>query len=509
MDISAEPDTLPKAPTGIAGFDEITMGGLPAGRPSLICGAAGCGKTLFGLTFLVNGATQYDEPGVFMSFEERGEDLAANVRSLRFDLDALVAAGKLVIDNIKVEPSDIQENGDYNLDGLFVRLEYAVDSIGAKRVVLDTVETLFGGLNNPALLRSELRRLFGWTKDHGLTTIITGERDNSDQLTRRGLEEYVSDFVAVLDNRIQNQRATRRLFIMKYRGSAHGADEYPFLIDQEGIKLLPASATLLNRPASTEVVSTGIRDLDDMFEYGGWFRGSSVLVSGVAGSGKTAIASLFVDAASARGERCMFFGLEEGSEEICRNARSIGIDLQRWVDEGLLRVEASRPCRYGLETHLMRIHRDLDSFQPAVVVVDPISAFRGPDTDVHMALLRMVNLLKMRGITAVFTSLQDAGPALRGGDHDLASLMDVWLRLIDVDADGSRHNALYIVKSRGMGHCSRVRQFRLSRAGLALVPTGPDGEVVRLNDMLATQEGAQGGLRDETPEGNRATARIG
>jgi circadian clock protein KaiC len=503
MDTLTHPYTLPKAPTGIAGFDEITMGGLPASRPSLICGAAGCGKTLFGLTFLVNGATRFNEPGVFMSFEERSEDISANVRSLGFDLDGLVAQGRLAIDHVRIEPSEIQENGEYNLEGLFVRLGYAVDSIGAKRVVLDTVETLFGGLSNPALLRAELRRLFTWTKERGLTTVITGERGSPDQLTRYGLEEYVSDFVAVVDNRIQNQRSTRRLFILKYRGSPHGADEYPFLIDHEGIKLLPAASTLLNRPASNDVIPSGIPDLDAMFEHGGWFRGSSVLLSGVAGSGKTVFATLCVDAACARGERCMFFGLEEGSDEICRNARSVGIDLPKWVRKGLLRVEASRPCRYGLETHLMRIHRDLDSFRPDVVVIDPISAFRGPAEDVHMALLRMVNLLKSRGITAMFTSLQGSAPVTHGVDHDLSSLMDAWFRLVNIDANDERGYALYIIKSRGMGHSSRVRRYRICATGIEMMPTYGAPQLVALNEPALPPGGGEAGFRNDAASGGR------
>jgi circadian clock protein KaiC len=446
------------------------MGGLPAGRPSLICGAAGCGKTLFGVTFLVNGAVRFDEPGVLMSFEENGADLLANVRSLGYDLDGLLGERKLVIDHVKVEPGEMEESGEYDLDGLFVRLGHAVDSIGAKRVVLDTIETLFGGLRDEALLRAELRRLFGWLKERGLSTIVTGERSRSDALTRQGLEEYVCDFVAVLDNRIQNQRSTRLLFIAKYRGSAHGTDEYPFLIDQEGIKILPASATLQNRPASNEIVSTGIPGLDAMFSLGGWYRGSSTLLSGVAGSGKTTLGTVFIDAACARGERCMFFGLEEGSEENCRNARAVGIDLPKWVDAGLLHLEASRPCHYGLETHLMRIHRDLDSFEPSAVVIDPISAFRGPETDVQLLLVRMVNLFKSRGITALFTSLQSSGPIISGMGRDMSTLMDNWIRLINIDADDERGNALYVIKSRGMGHSKLVREYRIDTNGVTMMP---------------------------------------
>ncbi len=379
---------LPKSPTGIAGFDDVTQGGLPTGRPSLICGSAGCGKTLFGITFLVNGAVRLGEPGVFMSFEEQAEDLAANVVSLGYDLDRLVADGRLAIDHVRVERSEIEETVEYDLEGLFLRLGFAVDSIGAKRVVLDTIETLFAGFTDDSLLRAELRRLFGWIKDRGLTAIITAERGEG-QLTRQGLEEYVSDCVILLDNRVEDQITTRRLRVVKYRGSAHGTNEYPFLIDAQGISVLPVTSSGLSTPVSSEIVSTGIPGLDSLLRNGGFFRGSSILLSGVAGTGKTTIGSHFIDAACARGERCLYFAFEESAGEICRNALSVGLDLRKRVESGRLRFEVSRPSLYGLEMHLARMHRDLDQFKPELVVIDPISAFRGPDAEVHATLLRM------------------------------------------------------------------------------------------------------------------------
>ena len=474
-DVSS-PGTLPKAPTGIAGFDDITLGGLPAGRPSLVCGAAGCGKTLFAVTFLVNGATRFDEPGVFMSFEERSEDLAANVASLGFDLNRLVAEDRLAIDHVRVERSEIEESGEYDLEGLFVRLGFAIDSVGAKRVVLDTIETLFSGFDNPALLRAELRRLFGWLRDRGLTAVITGERGGG-QLTRQGLEEYVSDCVILLDNRVEDQITTRRVRIVKYRGSAHGTNEYPFLIDDDGISVLPVTSSGLNRPASTEIIASGIRGLDSMLRNGGFFRGSSILLSGVAGTGKTTIASHFVDAACARGERCLFFVFEESAQEVCRNAKSVGLDLPRWVAAGLLRFEASRPSLYGLETHLARMHRDLDRFEPSVVVVDPISAFRGPATDVHATLLRMIDLLKSRGTTGLFTSLRTDATLMDGTDQGLSSLMDAWVKLSDVEADGERNRLLYLIKARGMSHSNQMREYRMTDGGVELIEpyVGPEG----------------------------------
>ena len=467
---------LPKAATGIAGFDDITLGGLPAGRPTLICGAAGCGKTLLAMTFLVHGATRFDEPGVFVSFEERSEDLAANVASLGYDLDRLVAERRLALDHVRVERSEIEESGEYDLEGLFVRLGYAVSQVGAKRVVLDTIETLFASFTDPTLLRAELRRLFSWLKDRGLTAIITGERGDG-QLTRQGLEEYVSDCVVLLDNRVEEQITTRRLRVVKYRGSAHGTNEYPFLIDHHGISVLPITSSGLDRPAETEVFSTGIAGLDAMLERSGLYRGSSILLSGVAGTGKTTVASHFADAACARGERCLYFVLEESAQEIIRNARSGGIDLETRVRQGLLRFEAARPSLYGLEMHLARMNRDLEQFDPALVIVDPLSAYRGPATEVHATMLRMVDLLKGRGITGLFTSLRTDGSIVENTDQGLSSLMDVWIKLLDVEANGERNRVLYIIKARGMAHSNQMREYRLSGTGVQLLPpyVGPEG----------------------------------
>ncbi|WP_370692828.1 circadian clock protein KaiC [Methylobacterium sp.] len=470
------PTSLAKAPTGISGFDDVTFGGLPTGRPTLVCGGAGCGKTLFAVTFLVNGATEFGEPGVFMSFEERAEDLSANVASLGYDLDGLVADGRLAIDYVRVERSEIEETGEYDLEGLFIRLGHAVDTIGAKRVVLDTIETLFAGLSDAAILRAELRRLFGWLKHRGLTTVITGERGDGG-LTRQGLEEYVSDCVILLDNRVEDQITTRRLRVVKYRGSAHGTNEYPFLIDADGISVLPVTSADLDYGTSDDIVPTGIAGLDAMLSPGGFFRGSSILISGVAGTGKTTISSHMVDAACARGERAMSFVFEESGAQICRNARSVGLDLSQHVEAGLLRFEAARPTLYGLETHLARMHRDIERFDPSLVVIDPISALRGPATELQATLLRMVDMLKSRGITAVFTSLRTDGGFDERGDLGLSSLMDAWIKLLDIEANGERSRTLYVIKARGMSHSNQVREFQMSAAGVRLVDAyiGPAG----------------------------------
>jgi circadian clock protein KaiC len=468
--------TLPKALTGIEGFDDLTFGGLPVGRPSLICGAAGCGKTLFATTFLVNGAIRYGEPGVFMSFEERAEDLAANVASLGYDLDGLVASGKLAIDHVRVERSEIEETGEYDLEGLFIRLGFAVDTVGAKRVVLDTIETLFAGFTDPSLLRAELRRLFGWIKERGLTAIITGERGEG-QLTRQGLEEYVSDCVVLLDNRVEDQITTRRLRVVKYRGSAHGTNEYPFLIDHAGISVLPVTSADLDYTVPSGVISTGIAGLDAMLGPGGFYRGSSILISGEAGTGKTMLSATILDAACRRGERCLAFTFEESGAQIMRNATSIGIDLARHVASGMLRFEAARPSLFGLETHLARMHRDLDQVRPDLVVIDPISALRGPTSELQATLLRMIDLIKGRGITAVFTTLRGDGSLVQNDDLGVSSLMDAWIKLQNMEANGERTRTLYVIKARGMSHSNQIREFLMSSGGIRLVDAyiGPAG----------------------------------
>ena len=426
---------LQKTRTGIGGLDDLTLGGLPTGRPTLLCGAAGCGKTLFAVTFLVNGATLDDENGVFMSFEERPQDLAANVASLGYDLDGLVAAKKIVVDHVRIESAEIEQSGEYDLEGLFVRLGYAIDSVKAKRVVLDTIEALFAGLSDTALLRSELRRLFTWLKDKGVTAVITGERGEG-QLTRYGIEEYVSDCVILLDNRVEEQITTRRLRVVKYRGSAHGTNEYPFLIDAEGVSVLPITSAGLAHAISSEAVSSGIPDLDAMLGIGGYFRGSSILISGLAGTGKSTFGAAFVEAACRRGEKCLFFAFEESPGQIVRNMSSVGIDLGSHLGSGLLRFQAARPSLYGFEMHLARMNRDIEQFDPALIVVDPISAFRGPSSEIHATLIRLADICKTRGVTALFTSLSSVNSAMSDGDRSLSSLMDTWISLDDKEANG-------------------------------------------------------------------------
>lgn len=467
---------LAKSPTGIAGLDELTFGGLPTGRPTLLCGAAGCGKTLFAMSFLVNGATRFGEPGVFMSFEERPNDLVANVASLGYDLDGLIAGKQLVIDHVRIERSEIEESGEYDLEGLFVRLGHAIDSIGAKRVALDTIEALFSGLTDVAILRAELRRLFSWLKERGVTAIVTGERGVTG-LTRHGIEDYVSDCVILLDNRVQDQITTRRLRVVKYRGSAHGTNEYPFLIDDRGISVMPITSAGLGHEVSQEPVPTGIADLDKMLALGGYFRGSSVLVSGLAGTGKSTFASYFVDAACRRGERSLYFAFEESPGQIVRNMRSVGVDLGAHVASGLLHFEAARPSLYGFEMHLARMNRDIEAFDPAILVVDPISAFRGPAPEIHATLVRLADICKTRGITALFTSLSPGGGGVDESDHSVSSLMDTWLLLRDIESNGERNRVIYVLKSRGMDHSKQLREYRLTSRGVQFVDAyiGPDG----------------------------------
>jgi circadian clock protein KaiC len=463
------PQGVQKAPTGISGLDEVTGGGLPAGRPTLVCGGAGCGKTLLSTEFLVRGAMQYNEPGVLMAFEETAFELAVNVRSLGFDLDQLTAAKKLLIDHVHVERSEIEETGEYDLEGLFVRLGYAIDSIKAKRVVLDTLEALFSGLANTAVLRSELRRLFRWLKDRGVTAIITAERGDG-MLTRHGLEEYVSDCVIVLDHRVTEQLSTRRLRIVKYRGSVHGTNEFPFLIDEHGISVLPITSARLEHAAPTERVSTGITKLDTMLSSRGYYRGASVLVSGTAGTGKTSIAAHFAAACCARGERCLYFAFEESPKQLVRNMRSIGLDLQPWLDKKLLQIHSARPSLHGLEMHLALIHKAIRDFQPQGVVIDPISNFisAGSTLDSKSMLTRLVDFLKAQEITAVFTSLIGGLIALEESDVGISSIIDTWILVRDVEIQTSRIRALYLLKSRGMSHSNQVRKFLLTDHGIEL-----------------------------------------
>ncbi len=461
---------LPKSPTGIEGFDEITGGGLPTGRPTLVCGGAGCGKTLFALHFLVNGATRFDEPGVFMSFEENTEELAQNVASLGFDLPKLVGDKKIALDHVRVERSEIEETGDYDLEGLFIRLGYAIDSIGARRVVLDTVESLFGGLSDQTILRAELRRLFRWLKDRGVTAVITGERGEG-SLTRQGLEEYVSDAVILLDHRVTDQISTRRLRVVKYRGSAHGTNEYPFLIDETGLAVLPVTALGLRHGASSERISTGIARLDTMLGGQGYYRGSTVLVSGTAGAGKSSMAAHFVDAACRRGERCLVFLFEESPKQVVRNMRSIGIDLLQWVDRRLLEFHPSRPSVYGLEMHLSQMSRHVTRTRPSVVVVDPVSSLLtvAGTNDVQATLTRLVDHLKSSGITALLTSLSHGEVDAERSDSAISSIVDTWLFLMAIESGGERNRGLYVLKSRGMAHSNQIREFLLTDHGVELI----------------------------------------
>jgi circadian clock protein KaiC len=473
--------SLPKTPTGISGLDEITLGGLPKGRPTLICGSAGCGKTLFSLEFIVRGALEFNEPGVFIAFEEKADELATNVASLGFDLQKLQEDKKIKIDYIHVDRSEIEETGEYDLEGLFIRLGYAIDSIGAKRVVLDTIENLFSGLSNQAILRAELRRLFQWLKDKGVTAIITGERGES-SLTRQGLEEYVSDCVILLDHRIINQISTRRLRIVKYRGSVHGTNEYPFLIDEEGISVLPVTSLQLNKPVSTDRLTSGIKALDGMLSNGGFYRGSSILVSGTAGTGKTSIASSFSNEACNRGERCLYFAFEESPQQIIRNMASIGMNLQTHVDKGLLKFYASRPTLYGLEMHLVAIHKAIRKFKPEVVVLDPITNLItvGTVSEVKSMLVRLIDFLQEEQITVMFTALTLNTVINEQTDEGVSSLVDAWLLIKDIEMNGERNRGLYIMKSRGMHHSNQVREFVMTSEGLNLVDVylGPEGVLV-------------------------------
>jgi circadian clock protein KaiC len=486
---------LSKCATGIQGLDEITSGGLPRGRPTLVCGSAGCGKTLLATEFIVRGATEFNEPGVFVSFEETSGELTRNVRSLGFDLDDLVRRRKLAMDYVRVERSEIEETGEYDLEALFVRLNYAIDSVKARRVVLDTIEALFGGLSNTAILRAELRRLFAWLKDKGVTAIITGERGEGG-LTRHGIEEYVSDCVIVLDHRVIEQISTRRLRVVKYRGSTHGTNEYPFIITAQGLSVVPITSMRLDYDAGQDRISSGIPRLDAMLGGKGYYRGSTILLSGTAGCGKSSLAARFAEAACQRGERCLYIAFEESERQVTRNMESIGIDLARPVRRGLLRFEASRPALCGLEMHLVNMHLLVEAHRPSVVVIDPVTNFlsAGNPAEVRDMLMRLIDYLKGRRITTLATSLTRArGEALEQTDAEISSLIDTWILLRDIESNGERNRGIYVLKSRGMAHSNQIREFRLTGNGIEIldVYVGP-GELLtgsaRLNQEAMDRE---------------------
>lgn len=480
-------EELSKTPTGIRGLDDITFGGLPKGRPTLVAGGAGSGKTLLSMEFLVRGATKFGEPGVFMAFEETAEELAKNVASLGFDINELIEEKKLLIDYVKVERSEIEETGEYDLEGLFIRLNYAIDTIGAKRVVLDTIESLFAGLKNQSILRAELRRLFRWLKDKGVTAIITAER-GTNELTRFGLEEYVSDCVIMLDNRVMGQISTRRLRIVKYRGSRHGTNEYPFIIDEYGLSILPITSLTLDYQVSSDRVSSGIPRLDAMLGGKGFYRGSSILITGAAGTGKSTIAATFANSTCQQGERCLYFAFEESPNQIIRNMQSIGFNLQQWLDKGLLRIHSARASLYGLETHLVTMQRQIDDFNPKVVIIDPISNLInvGEVADVRSMLTRLIDYLKSKQITTIFTNL--VHERLETTESEVSSIMDTWILLKDIEIGGERNRGIFILKSRGMPHSNQIREFLLTSEGIDIVDvyTGPQG--VLTGSARITQE---------------------
>ncbi|HUQ09809.1 MAG TPA: circadian clock protein KaiC [Steroidobacteraceae bacterium] len=467
----SERTEVAKVPTGIPGLDDITFGGLPQGRPTLISGGPGAGKTLLGVSFLCEGAERFGEPGVILTFEEKAEELATDVRSLGYDLDKLCSEKKLLVDYIHVDRAEIEETGEYDLEGLFVRLDHAIREIGAKRVLLDTIETLFGGLQDTGILRAELRRLFRWLRERGVTAVVTAERGDS-QFTRQGLEEYITDAVILLDHRVEDQISTRRIRIVKYRGSMHGTNEYPFLIGRDGINVLPVTSLMLEHEAPSERISSGLPALDQMLGGRGYYRCSTILLTGTAGTGKTTLSAHFANAACARGEKVLCFLFEESPRQLLRNMKAAGIDLQPWVDKGLLRFQADRPSRHGLETHLLAMHQGVEVFAPDVVIVDPITNLMavGTEADVRTMLTRLIDFLKMRGVTAMFSSLRSPAHPIASSETLISSLMDSWL-LVEAEIVGmSRVRRINVLKSRGMPHSDEIRSFRFTSHGIELLP---------------------------------------
>jgi circadian clock protein KaiC len=468
------PFELQKCLTGIKGFDEITDGGIPRDRITLLCGSTGTGKTLLGVDFLINGVSRYNEPGVFMSFEETEEELYKDVASLNLNLQGLVAEKKIFLDYVLLERKDVQEAGEFNLEGIFVRLELAIDSIGAKRVVLDSIESLFAGVTDAGILRLEVKRLFRWLKEKKVTALITGEMQQ-DSPTRPGLEEYISDCIIIVDNRVREQIATRRMRVIKYRGSKHGANEYPFVIDEGGLSVIPITSAGLDQPGTAERVATGIPSLDKLFQGGGYTRGSTILASGTAGTGKTSLAAAFAVETCRRGERCLFLSYEESSGQLIQNLSSIGFDLGSLVKKGLLKIVSTRPSFFGLEMHLLDLYKLIAEFQPSAVVIDPLTSLLGQGNrlELQSMLTRMIDALKSKGITGFFTSLVSSTEQNdTSGEIGVSSLIDTWIVVRELEETEGRRRirGIYIVKSRGMGHSSDVHKLILSDDGLLLVP---------------------------------------
>lgn len=467
----SRPELIEKCPTGIAGVDEITNGGVPRGRATLVCGSAGSGKTMLGTEFLARGVLRFREPGVLVTFEEAVGEYCRNATSIGFDLKRLIRQGMLVIDHIRADRRDYQETGAYDLEGLFVRIGHAIDTIGARRVVIDSLESLFGAIADEGIVRLELKRLLQWLGNKGVTAIVTAERGES-TLTRRGLDEYVADCVLLLDHRVNDQISTRRMRVVKYRGSAHGANEYPFMITSEGISLQPVTAMELNHRVPVRRITTGIPKLDEMMGGKGFFRGSSILVSGAAGTGKSSLAAAFVCSVCKRGERCLYFAFEESMHQILRNMKSISIDLSPFVDQKVLLFEARRPSLYGLEMHLLTMERLVDQYRPQAVVIDPITNLvtAGAIEEVHRMLARMIDFLKGRQITALFTSLTAGERSPEQSEVNVSSLMDTWLILRNIEDGHERRRGLYVLKSRGMLHSNQIRELRLSSDGIDVLP---------------------------------------
>ncbi|HVH89443.1 MAG TPA: circadian clock protein KaiC [Terriglobales bacterium] len=482
-----------KTPTGTDGLDEITRGGIPTGRNTLVCGGAGSGKTLFAMNYLLCGAMRYGEPGLCVSFEENAEELAQNMASLGYDIPALEKNKMLLVDHVQIARHEFEETGEYDLSGLFVRIEHGIRSISAKRVVLDTIEVLFTGLPNEAIVRSELRRLFRWLKEQGVTTMITAEAGLRGTLTRHGLEEYVADCVILLDHRVSEQVSTRRLRVVKYRGSAHGTNEYPFLLDESGLSVVPITSVGLTHQASTDRVSSGVPGLDEMLGGKGFFRNSSILISGTAGTGKSSFAAHFANAAAERGERCLYFAFEESPSQILRNMRSVGLDLEHWIQQGVLRIISSRPTSTGLEGHLARMHRDVSEFKPSIVIIDPITNLVsvGDTPAVKTMLTRLIDYLKLHNITALFTNLTVKG-MVEETAVGISSLMDTWILLREMEilirdissTVPERQRVIHLLKSRGMAHSRKMEPFEISDDGIRMLkmdsdahsrsqPTGP------------------------------------
>jgi circadian clock protein KaiC len=488
---SAE-ESLSKHPiaTGIDGLDFVLQGGLPAGRPTLLRGAAGTGKTVIALTFLCEGIAAGDS-GVLVTFDESPEALLEHAEGFGFPARRHRTEGRLRILDMRPDRNEVQVGDTIELTAVLARIGHALDSTGASRLVVDAIDAMEAGFANSQSLRTELARVFDWIRDRGVTSLIT-TGEHAEFSARYGLEDYIADCVIALKQEVKHRVMTRVLRVVKRRGRGHGTNEYPFLLDTDGLFLVPVTGSVLGAPVSEQLLSTGIPGLDAMLGGQGIYQGSTVLLSGQAGTGKTSIACSLTQAACAAGIPVLYLSFEESVAELTRNQRSLGIDIGRYLaddDRGTLVMLPIRAVELGLEEHLMRAMHLVKRHRPALVVLDPVSSLagRGDEPGAKEILLRLLHLIKEEGITVVATELLSDDS--QGVSHlDVSSMIDVWIKLRRHEHNGEMNRLIYVVKARGLPISDQVKEFRITSTGLRIEdPYIGEGGIVYGTARLARQ----------------------